>query len=108
MNNSVLPDPSFVNPERYAAAIASFQGANVELSPKDVEMLAGNGLQSEMEDLVEYGLLTKNDRGSKTVYRPKDEYALDVSEEYKEYIFSEYSSIREFLSDDNPKFVENL
>lgn len=103
-----LPDPKLVNPERYVAAVSSFQGCDIELSSEDVALFAGTDLEDELDDLVDFGILYETQRGDTPVYRPRDEYALALSKMYKEMIFSEYADITEFLDDNQNEMFEGL
>ena len=90
-----LPDPQLATPERYIAVLASFQGRDVHLSEKDVELFTGEDLGDELEDLHEWGMLEKTRNG----YRPSGEYALVVSEQCEERVYSIHGSAIEMLED---------
>lgn len=94
-----LPDPILVNPERYVAATSAFQGSDIELGSEDVSLFTGANLEDELDDLVEFRVLTKYSRGEKTVYRPKDSYAIELSEKCDNAIFNTYRNVRKFLAE---------
>lgn len=83
-----LPDPELANPERYVAALASFQGRDVVLSEKDIALFTGEDLGDELEELRDWGMLEKSRNG----YRPSEDYALKVSERCEERVYSLHGS----------------
>lgn len=90
-----FPDPELVNPERYVAALASFQGRDVDLSERDVELFTGEELGDELEELREWGMLERSRNG----YKPSGDYALKVSERCEERVYSLYGSAIDMLED---------
>lgn len=102
-----LPDPELVNPERYMAAVSAFEGRDVSLGKEDVKFLTGEDLGDELEDLVEFRILSRNSRGGKTVYRPRDDYAQRLSKECEKKITLVYDNAREFLEDDGAEEMIN-
>lgn len=92
-----LPDPELVSPERYVAALASFQGRDVSLSEKDIELFTGKKLGEELGELCEWGMLERSRNG----YSPSGDYALKVSERCEERVYSLYGSAIDMLEDSN-------
>lgn len=90
-----FPDPELVNPEKYVAALASFQGRDVVLSEEDIALFTGEVLEDELEELREWGMLERSGNG----YRPSGDYALKVSERCEERVYSIHGSAIDMLED---------
>lgn len=104
-----MPDPEFVNPERYVAALSVFEGRDVSLSEEDVRFLAGESLGNELDDLVSYGILNANKRAGETVYRPVDEYSQSLSEECENKVSLVYGTASDMLnSEGSDKIIDAL
>jgi|GEM_PF-5122631 len=108
MSEDNLPNPELVSPERYVAAITAFEGRDVGRSSSDVRLFTGEDLEDELDDLVDYGILTRNKRGGKTVYRPLDEYARKLSEECRNKVELIYDSAHEMLEEDGSEEIINI
>jgi len=53
------PTPKFVNPERYVVAVSVFEGNHLPLSADEASNFAGINVETQLEELTEYGILTK-------------------------------------------------
>lgn len=96
-----LPDPELANPERYIAALASFQGRDIVLSEQDITLFTGEDLSDELEELHEWGMLERSRKG----YRPSGDYALRVSERCEESVYSLHGSAIDMLEDGEGKEI---
>ena len=100
-----LPDPKLVNPERYVAAISAFAREDDSLHKETVKNHAGENLEDELEDLVDFGILYHNVEDGKAIYRPRDDYTRKLSEECEAKISLVYNTAKEMLEEDGSEGI---